>query len=520
MQKGPKILNYKNVSLEKYEYLPPHKAQYGNYQSICNYRISRNELLPFYFETPKLKTTSGIVRLDNKFYIDLELPQSAETNNFYQFLLKNDEHNITICHENSKDWFSNTMPLNIIESYYKTPILLKSNGQMPILRLHLPSYKGNILTELYNIRKEKINDILAVQEGDYIVGIVEFIGLSFLSQKFSPIYELQKIKIFKDNNYRTIPSGYIFSDINDKVDLNTIPITSNDKILEQPVIINKTQHNNLNEITKQPSNITQPNQTSNITQPTNIQHNSLDIDKSILEEPKKITVEQIKKIEMKNSTNDNNMNSDNKTLSLYEMIKNTTLKDIINDNNIFLQNTKFLNEAKQKRIQILEEFKKKQNNNLTQNKLSSSNILVNTNENNSNIQILTKNQNTISPTSSISIQDVKELNLDIDLNINNNNDKQNNTNNKYLNYDNNNHDNDNNNHDNDNNNHDNDNNNHDNDNNDNDDNDNDNDDNNNDSNNDDNNDSNNDNVSECSGISDDGINYDVLNDLEVVVFDE
>jgi hypothetical protein len=69
---------------------------------------------------------------------------------------------------------------------------------MPILRLHLPSYKGNILTEIYNIRKEKLNDILSVQDGDYIVGIVEFVGLSFMSQKFSPIYELQKIKIFKD----------------------------------------------------------------------------------------------------------------------------------------------------------------------------------------------------------------------------------------------------------------------------------------------------------------------------------
>ena len=114
MQKGPKILNYKNVSLEKYDYLQPHKNQSGYYQSICNYRLSKNELLPFYFETPKLKTTSGIVRIDNKFYIDLELPQSGETNSFYQFLLKNDEKNITVCHENSKDWFSNFMPLNIV----------------------------------------------------------------------------------------------------------------------------------------------------------------------------------------------------------------------------------------------------------------------------------------------------------------------------------------------------------------------------------------------------------------------
>ena len=488
MQKAPKILNYKNVALEKYEYLRPHKAQAGNYQSICNYRLSRNELLPFYFETPKLKTTSGIVRLDNKFYIDLELPQSGETSSFYQFLLKNDEQNITICHENSKEWFSNTMPLNIVESYYKTPILLKPNGQMPILRLHLPSYKGNILTELYNIRKEKINDILAIQEGDYIVGIVEFIGLSFLSQKFSPIYELQKIKIFKDNDYRNIPSGYIFSDINDKIDLDTIPKTSNDKILEQPIDI--------------PINI-----------PLNIVANT------ILEAPKKITLDDIEIKEQSNqsidkpvsiptptptpkpkqesitnasiigvSTNNNNINinnSDSKITSLFEMIKNTTLKDIINDNDIFLQNTKFLNEAKQKREHILEQIHKKQINKPILNTKNSINLPIDVDIKPIPIplpqvqQVITSSP----PTSPISIQDVNELNLDInyDLDIGQN-ETTNDTTNDTTHEDNDDMD--------------------------------------------DNMDDMNDNISgvepdnDADNVSDDGINYDILNDLEVVVFDE
>ena len=163
MQKQPKILNYKNLNKEKYEYLQPHKTQNGYYQSICNYRLTNNQLLPFYFETPKLKTTSGIVRLENQYYIDLELPQSGDGGLFYDFLIKNDENNISICHSNSKEWFNQLMPLNIIENYYKTAILLRSNGQLPILRIKIPSYKGNILTEIFNVRKEKINDISCVQ---------------------------------------------------------------------------------------------------------------------------------------------------------------------------------------------------------------------------------------------------------------------------------------------------------------------------------------------------------------------
>ena len=223
--------------LEKYEYLQPHKTSNGTYQTICNYRLSRNELIPFYFETPKLKTTSGIVRIDNNYYIDFELQQSGEGGLFYQYLLKNDEHNITTCYQNSKDWFNQVMPLHIVENYYKTPILLRSSGQLPVFRVRLPSHKGNILTEIFNIRKEKVNDISCIQEGDLIVGILEFSGLNFMSQNFAPCYELQKIKIFKDNDFRAIPSGYIFSDTNDKVDINDSKLLSNDKIMEQSVEI-------------------------------------------------------------------------------------------------------------------------------------------------------------------------------------------------------------------------------------------------------------------------------------------
>jgi hypothetical protein len=243
LQQGqqPKLLNYKNLNREKYEYLLPHKTQFGYYQSNCNYRLSKNQLLPFYIETPKLKTTSGIVKIDNKFYIDLEISQSGENSLFYDFLSKNDDNNISVCHENSKEWFSQLMPLNIVEKYYKTPIIQKSKGQLPIFRVRLPSYKGNILTEIFNIKKEKMNDINCIQSGDYLVGIIEFIGLMFMSQNFTPCYELHKIKLFKDNDIRILSSGYMFSDMNDKVDLNNNIKTDN--IMEDP-IVNENENKN------------------------------------------------------------------------------------------------------------------------------------------------------------------------------------------------------------------------------------------------------------------------------------
>ena len=302
MQKQPKILNYKNLMLEKYEYLQPHKTSNGTYQTICNYRLSRNELIPFYFETPKLKTTSGIVRIDNNYYIDFELQQSGEGGLFYQYLLKNDEHNITTCYQNSKDWFNQVMPLHIVENYYKTPILLRSSGQLPVLRVRLPSHKGNILTEIFNIRKEKVNDISCIQEGDLIVGILEFSGLNFMSQNFTPCYELQKIKIFKDNDFRAIPSGYIFSDTNDKVDINDSKLVSNDKIMDQPIEINTI--------------------------------NSREDMSSRLDNSSRLT------------NNNINVEDKPKSKSFFDIIKETTFKHFLSDNELFMNNNKTITNNK------------------------------------------------------------------------------------------------------------------------------------------------------------------------------
>ena len=295
--KQPKLLNYKNLNIDKYEYLLPHKTQNGYYQSICNYRLSKNQMLPFYFETPKLKTTSGIVRIDNKFYIDLELEQSGDIGLFHEFIIKNDNNNISICHKNSKEWFNQLMPLHIVEKYYKTPIINRSNGQLPIFRVRLPSYKGNIMTEIYNIRKEQVYDINCIQEGDYFIGILEYSGLIFMSQNFTPCYELHKIKLFKDNDSRVLSSGYMFSDINDKIDLNNKTIIKTDNILEDSIAIV-----NIN----------------------TLQH-QYTIDEKLL------NIRTVNNIQNQNQNQNQNISKPINTKSLFDIIKETTLKDFIFD---------------------------------------------------------------------------------------------------------------------------------------------------------------------------------------------
>lgn len=371
MAKAPKILNYKNLAYEKYEFGQPFKQPSGIYQSMCNYRLSKNETLPFYFETPKLKTVSGIVKLDSKYYMDLELPQIGDASSFYNYLLRTDEHNITMCHQNSKDWFNQYMPLDVVEGFYKSSVILRPNGQLPVMRVRLPSYKGNILTEIYNIKKEKINDVLCIAEGDYIVGIIEFSGLAFMSQSFYPVFELQKIKIFKENEHRVLPSGYIFSDFNEKVELDKITTSAEEeRILKepptstkskssaesvipvaQPITITKTDGNFIKQEPRQKQLSNEPIKPIAPISIANLNENIEQILK--VKEPATVSLTSAVPI-VQNKTS---IKSDSeKGKSLFDIVRNNTLKNALLDDNLFIQHSRGIASAYQQREANLRKY--------------------------------------------------------------------------------------------------------------------------------------------------------------------
>ena len=415
MAKAPKILNYKNLAYEKYEFGQPFKQPSGIYQSMCSYRLSKNETLPFYFETPKLKTVSGIVKLDSKYYMDLELPQTGDATSFYNYLLRTDEHNITMCHQNSKDWFNQYMPLDVVEGFYKSSVILRPNGQLPVIRVRLPSYKGNILTEIYNIKKEKINDVLCIAEGDYIVGIIEFSGLAFMSQSFYPVFELQKIKIFKENEHRTLPTGYIFSDFNEKVDLDkiTIPVEE-ERILKEPPI------NTISYAPTAPTAPTAPIVSTTIKQESIQKQLSTPVSTASLNE----NIEQILKVKEPAdgqvistvSTVQNkfgvNINTavEKGQITLFDIVRNNTLKSALLDDNLFIQHSRGIAAAYQHREANLRKYldQKTKPSNTSSN--TSSNGIITDKEKSVNIEI---------PTNQVSIQTIPHDNKTEDMLENN-----------------------------------------------------------------------------------------------------
>ena len=218
-------LAYNMINRDKYEYYPPVKNENGSYICSCRYRLSKNEVVPVYFETPRLTTPSGIVKIGNDFFLDLEIPNEVSSSAFYDYIISNDEYNIHQCHQNSNEWFNNYLPLHAIEKYYKSCLVNRAGGSLPIWRVRIPSYKGKIIPEIFNHQKELL-DPSYIEAGDEIVCIVEFIGLKFHAKQFSPEYEIQKMKIFKPNRNKSISKGFLFSDEDDDIVINPVPTSA------------------------------------------------------------------------------------------------------------------------------------------------------------------------------------------------------------------------------------------------------------------------------------------------------
>ena len=225
-----RILNYKNIKRNKYFYNIPHKTTHGSYVSSCVYKLTKNDSIPFYFESPKLKTTSGIYKENNIYYIDLELNVNGN-DSFYNFVRDNDDINIMSSYNNCKDWFGKVIPLDIIKEYYKSPLIINNNGSNPILKVRIPSYRGKIMIEIFNDEKELI-DPSYIDKDDDLISIIEFSGIQFLNKMFLGEYDMQKIRIFKKTNYKQMQSGYIFSD-KTSIDVNKLPHTINIQDSEQ-----------------------------------------------------------------------------------------------------------------------------------------------------------------------------------------------------------------------------------------------------------------------------------------------
>ena len=173
------VINYRDIDLDKLHYDHPKSVRGGGYISLAKYGDAGE---PLFIQSPKLNTSSGICLTDLRCYIDLVLDKGHWP--FYEFLTNLDEHNVLTVGNNSNNWFNQTLPLDVIDDFYKTNIKLSSRNVAPKIRFKIPVSKGEIMCNLYNNKQELIN-YTNVEKDSKVIVILELIGIKFLKQQYT-----------------------------------------------------------------------------------------------------------------------------------------------------------------------------------------------------------------------------------------------------------------------------------------------------------------------------------------------
>tara|TARA_B100000787_G_C16186587_1_gene295018 strand:- start:757 stop:1767 length:1011 start_codon:yes stop_codon:yes gene_type:complete len=193
------ITDYKDIDINQIELTTPEKIK-GSHYSFAKYNGE-----DIYIKTPMLTNLSGIVKLDTRCYMELDMDTSnIETNEFYEFFSNFDDNNILKIHKESLNWFKKPFPLDIVEEFYTSPLKHKTN---PKLKIKIPVVKNKIDCQIYD--KNNIS-ITNCTKNFKVICVLKFVGLKFLSQQV--ISEWIPIQIKTNEIANDITMEYLIDD--------------------------------------------------------------------------------------------------------------------------------------------------------------------------------------------------------------------------------------------------------------------------------------------------------------------
>lgn len=173
------ISSFSNVNIENIKLLKPEIKDENTYIASCKDNIS--------FTTPKMKCIN-VIKYNNYSIFELEFNKNQWS--FYKFIQSIDEHNIIQINNNSKDWFNQNFPLDVIDEFYHSNLKIKKSSDAPIFKLKVNNdFKilSNRGIELF--MKDLINQF------DMIINL-NFIGLKFLRQQVFCEWKIEEMMIY------------------------------------------------------------------------------------------------------------------------------------------------------------------------------------------------------------------------------------------------------------------------------------------------------------------------------------
>ena len=126
-----KITRFSSNNIENIKLHKPELKDENTYIANCLNNIS--------FTTPKMKCLN-LVKYNN--YCIFELQFNKNQWSFYKFIQSIDEHNIIQINNNSKEWFNQNFPLDVIDEFYHSNLKIRKSSDAPIFKL-----KVNIISK-------------------------------------------------------------------------------------------------------------------------------------------------------------------------------------------------------------------------------------------------------------------------------------------------------------------------------------------------------------------------------------
>ena len=162
-----KLLDFRNIDLSKITFMSPEK------QRNSHFSMAKYENEDIYIKTTKMINKNGLVKNDNRAYIELEFGQDKD---LYNFICSLDEKCINVIHEKSEEWFNKQFPKDV-EEFYLGP--LKHKGE-PKLKVKVPLSKSSIDCLVYDNVGNCTQDL---GNNNTMICVLQFIGLKFLKQQ-------------------------------------------------------------------------------------------------------------------------------------------------------------------------------------------------------------------------------------------------------------------------------------------------------------------------------------------------
>jgi uncharacterized protein YjbI with pentapeptide repeats len=190
-----KVIDYKKFHLSKLVYEKPIKIKGGCLMTKTKYRVNGQDI-PIYIQSPKLKTISGLVLNETRSYIDLELDKNHL--GFYEFITNIDESNINTTHKNSDEWFGQSLPMDVIDDFYNSPIKMNKIDKAPNVKFKIPVSKNRPLCEIFGDNSRPLNHEIIVKNID-VICILELVGIKYFKQRFECEWQVLQMRAFPDN---------------------------------------------------------------------------------------------------------------------------------------------------------------------------------------------------------------------------------------------------------------------------------------------------------------------------------